>query len=131
LRRDWSDVANRKLNVWSHGATPAVGRRLSLPQVRASGRGNNPGAQAVWLGDITGDGLLPAEAYRKTANTSIPPSMLIKATMASSTPHAMARSMPPGRQTTFRSCPLASSSRRSHSPDVGPGQIDNFKTRIS
>ena len=73
-----ANVANRKLNVWSQGQTPAVEAQASA----AAGEtkrldGNNPWHQGkkVWLGEITGNGLfIPPKGgvYRKTENNNIP-----------------------------------------------------------
>ncbi|MGO7860192.1 LodA/GoxA family CTQ-dependent oxidase [Rhizobium ruizarguesonis] len=72
-----ASVANRKLYVWSRGATPAV-----LAQASATGgetkilEGDNPWrAGKVWLGHIRGDGLfIPPKGgvYRQTEDRVIP-----------------------------------------------------------
>jgi hypothetical protein len=79
LRATWTaSVANRKLNVWSDGATPAVEAQASAEAGETKRlEGNNPWREGkVWLGDITGEGLyIPpmGGVYRKTENNAIPP----------------------------------------------------------
>jgi hypothetical protein len=73
-----ASVANRKLNVWSHGATPVVAAQASATTGQTKRlEGDNPWRPGkVWLGDITGDGLfIPPKGgvYRKTPDTMIPP----------------------------------------------------------
>ena len=73
LSATWTaSVANRKLNVWSQGATPAVEAQASATAGETKRlEGNNPWRPGkVWLGEITGDGLfIPpmGGVYRKTA----------------------------------------------------------------
>jgi hypothetical protein len=73
-----ASVANRKLNVWSGGQTPAVEAKASATgNERKPLEGKNPWhvGKVVRLGEIGGDGLfIPAKGgvYRKTAETTIP-----------------------------------------------------------
>lgn len=79
LRATWTaNVANRKLNVWSGGATPVVTAQASATSGETKRlEGNNPWRSGkVWLGEITGNGLfIPPKggAYRKAQDTTIPP----------------------------------------------------------
>jgi hypothetical protein len=79
LRSKWTAaVANRKLHNWA-STTPIVAAQATASAgENARLEGPNPWrpAEKVWLGNITGDGLfIPPKggAYRKTANTEIPP----------------------------------------------------------
>ncbi len=73
-----ANVANRKLNVWSQGQTPAVEAQASAAAGETKRlEGNNPWHQGkkVCLGEITGNGLfIPPKGgvYRKTENNNIP-----------------------------------------------------------
>jgi hypothetical protein len=79
IRATWTaSVANRKLNVWSQGATPVVAAQASAAAGETKRlEGDNPWSEGkVWLGEITGNGLfIPPKggAYRKTPNNVIPP----------------------------------------------------------
>lgn len=79
LEATWTaSVANRKLNVWSDGATPIVAAQASAATGETQRlEGDNPWHQGkVWLGEITGDGLfIPPKggAYRKAEDRIIPP----------------------------------------------------------
>jgi L-lysine epsilon oxidase-like protein len=137
LRATWSaNVANRKLNVWSHGATPAVEAQASATAGESKRlEGNNPWRPGkVWLGDITGDGLfIPpmGGAYRKTANTSIPPygahqsdNGILDTTSDGSINVSLAGA---DNIPIVPACVIVAP--QDHSPDVGPGQIDNFQNK--
>lgn len=131
-----ANVANRKLNVWSQGATAAVEAQASAAAGETKRlEGNNPWRPGkVWLGEICGDGLfIPpmGGAYRKTENNAIPPygahrsdngvldttsdgSISVSLTGANNIPVVPA-------------CVIVAP--QDHSPDVGPGQIDNSQNK--
>jgi hypothetical protein len=137
LGATWTaSVANRKLNVWSNGATPAIEAQASATAGETKRlEGNNPWRPSkVWLGEITGDGLfIPpmGGVYRKTANNAIPPygahrsdngvldttsdgSISVTLTGADNIPVVPA-------------CVIVAP--QDHSPDVGPGQINNSQNK--
>ncbi|WFU44159.1 LodA/GoxA family CTQ-dependent oxidase [Bradyrhizobium sp. CB82] len=137
LRATWTaNVANRKLNVWSQGATPAVEAQASATAGESKRlEGNNPWRPGkVWLGDITGDGLfIPpmGGAYRKTANTSIPPygnhrkdNGILDTTSDGSINVSLAGA---NNIPVVPACVIVAP--QDHSPDVGPGQINNFQNK--
>jgi hypothetical protein len=78
LQATWTaSVANRKLNVWSNGATPVVAAQASASAGETKRlEGDNPWRPGkVWLGEIAGNGLfVPPKggAYRKTQANTIP-----------------------------------------------------------
>jgi hypothetical protein len=137
LGATWTaSVANRKLNVWSNGATPAIEAQASATAGETKRlEGNNPWRPSkVWLGEITGDGLfIPpmGGVYRKTANNAIPPygahrsdngvldttsdgSISVTLTGADNIPVVPA-------------CVIVAP--QDHSPDVGPWQINNSQNK--
>ncbi|AMA60160.1 LodA/GoxA family CTQ-dependent oxidase [Bradyrhizobium sp. CCGE-LA001] len=137
LRATWTaNVANRKLNVWSQGATPAVEAQASATAGESKRlEGDNPWRPGkVWLGDITGDGLfIPpmGGAYRKTADTSIPPygahrndNGILDTTSDGSINVSLAGA---GNIPIVPACVIVAP--QDHSPDVGPGQIDNLQNK--
>jgi hypothetical protein len=129
-----ASVANRKLNVWSAGATPAV-----AAQAAATGgetkrlEGDNPWREGkVWLGEITGDGLfIPPKGgvYRKTENNVIPPygshqrdNGVLDTTSDGSISVSLAGA---GDIPIVPACVIVAP--QDHSPDVNPGQINNSR----
>lgn len=138
LRATWTaNVANRKLNVWSQGATPVVEAGASATAGESKRlEGDDPWRPGgkVWLGDITGDGLfIPpmGGAYRETANTSIPPygnhrrdNGILDTTSDGSINVSLAGA---GDIPIVPACVIVAP--QDHSPDVGPGQIDNFQNK--
>jgi hypothetical protein len=79
LSATWTaSIANRKLNVWSGGATPVVAAQASATAGQTKRlEGDNPWRPGkVWLGDIAGNGLfIPPKGgvYRKSGTTVIRP----------------------------------------------------------
>jgi hypothetical protein len=137
LRATWTaNVANRKLNTWSQGGTPAIEAQASATGSESKRlEGDNPWrAGKVWLGDITGDGTFVPPmggAYRKTADTSIPPygnhksdNGILDTTSDGSINVSLAGA---NNIPVVPACVIVAP--QDHSPDVGPGQIDNFQNK--
>jgi len=131
-----ANVANRKLNTWSNGATPVVAAQASATGAD-TGRldGANPwAADKVWLGDIRGDGLFippTGGVYRKDANKTIPDysghardNGVLDTTCDGSISVALTNV---GARPIIPACVIVAP--QDHSPDVGPGQIDNFTNK--
>lgn len=129
----WSaNVANRKLNTWSQGATPVVEAQASASGAQSARlEGNNPWRPTkVWLGDITGDGLfIPPKGgvYRKTANSVIPPygaHQRDNGVLDTTSDGAISVAL-----TGIGAIPVIPAgiivAPQDHSPDVTPGDIDN------
>lgn len=131
-----ASVANRKLNVWSGGATPVVAAQASATAGETKRlEGDNPWRQGkVWLGEITGNGLfIPPKGgvYRKTPNTTIPPygshrsdNGVLDTTSDGSISVTLAGA---GDLPVLPACVVVAP--QDHSPDVNPEQIDNFRNR--
>jgi hypothetical protein len=131
-----ASVANRKLNVWSQGQTPAVEAQASATAGQTKRlEGDNPWRQGkVWLGDITGDGLfIPSKggAYRKTQSTVIPPygshhsdNGVLDTTCDGSISVSLAGA---GNLPVVPACVIVAP--QDHSPDVNPEQIDDTRNR--
>jgi hypothetical protein len=135
LSATWTaSVANRKLNVWSQGATPAVEAQASATAGETKRlEGNNPWREGkVWLGEITGDGLfIPpmGGVYRKTENTVIPPygahrsdNGVLDTTSDGSISVSLAGAddLP-----IVPACVIVAP--QDHSPDVNPEQVNNSR----
>ena len=127
-------VANRKLNVWSRGATPVVAAEASATtgQTRRL-EGNNPWREGkVWLGEIAGNGLfIPPKGgvYRKTAQTVIPPygshqsdNGVLDTTSDGSISVTLTGA---GNLPIIPACVIVAP--QDHSPDVNPEHIDNAR----
>lgn len=127
-----ASVANRKLNVWSQGQTPAVEARASAAAGETKRlEGKNPWHQdkIVWLGDIAGDGLfIPPKGgvYRKDQNTKIPgydghaqDNGILDTTSDGSISVALTGA---GDLPVVPACVIVAP--QDHSPDVGPGQLN-------
>jgi L-lysine epsilon oxidase-like protein len=127
-----ASVANRKLNVWSQGQTPAVEARASAAAGETKRlEGKNPWHQdrVVWLGDITGNGLfIPPKGgvYRKTQNTGIPgydghaqDNGILDTTSDGSISVSLAGA---GNLPVVPACVIVAP--QDHSPDVGPEQLN-------
>jgi hypothetical protein len=135
LSATWTaSVANRKLNVWSQGSTPAVEAQASAAAGETKRlEGNNPWRQGkVWLGEITGDGLfIPpfGGVYRKTENSVIPPygshrsdNGVLDTTSDGSISVSLAGA---GNLPVVPACVIVAP--QDHSPDVNPEQINNSR----
>lgn len=135
LRATWTaSVANRKLNVWSGGQTPAVEAQASATAGETKRlEGDNPWRQGkVWLGEITGNGLfIPPKGgvYRKTQNNVIPPygshqsdNGVLDTTCDGSISVSLAGA---GNLPIVPACVIVAP--QDHSPDVNPEQINNFR----
>ena len=133
LRATWTaSVANRKLNVWSEGATPVVEATASATAGETKRlEGDNPWRQGkVWLGEITGNGLfIPPKGgvYRKTQNNAIPPygshrrdNGVLDTTCDGSISVSLAGA---GNLPIVPACVIVAP--QDHSPDVNPEQINN------
>jgi hypothetical protein len=127
-----ANVANRKLNVWSQGNTPAVEAQTSASAGQTKRlEGNNPwhAGKKVWLGDITGDGLfVPPKGgvYRKAQNTVIPgyeahdeDNGILDTTCDGSISVSLTGA---GNLAVVPACVIVAP--QDHSPDVGPGQLN-------
>jgi hypothetical protein len=137
LRATWTaSVANRKLNNWSGGATPAVEAQASAGLGETTRlEGNNPWRPGkVWLGVITGDGLfIPPKggAYRKTSDTEIPPygnhrrdNGILDTTSDGSVSVNLDGA---GAIPVVPACIIVAPQK--HSPDVNPGDVDNERNK--
>jgi hypothetical protein len=137
LSATWTaDIANRKLATWSHGATPAVEAKATAAAGESKRlEGDNPWRPGkVWLGEITGDGLfIPpmGGAYRKTENNVIPPygahrkdNGVLDTTSDGSISASLTGA---GNIPVIPACVIVAP--QDHSPDVGPGQIDNSQNK--
>lgn len=135
LRATWTArVANRKLNVWSGGATPVVAAQASATADETKRlEGDNPWRQGkVWLGEITGNGLyIPPKGgvYRKTQNNAIPPygqhqsdNGVLDTTCDGSISVSLAGA---GNLPIVPACVIVAP--QDHSPDVNPEQINNSR----
>ncbi len=135
LSATWTaSVANRKLNVWSQGATPAVEAQASATAGETKRlEGNNPWREGkVWLGEITGDGLfIPpmGGVYRKTENTVIPPygahrsdNGVLDTTSDGSISVSLAGA---DNVPIVPACVIVAP--QDHSPDVNPEQVNNSR----
>jgi hypothetical protein len=127
-----ASVANRKLDVWSHGQTPAVEARASAAAGETKRlEGKNPWHQnkVVWLGDISGNGLFKPPkggVYRKTQNTKIPgyeghaqDNGILDTTSDGSISVGLAGA---GNLPVVPACVIVTP--QDHSPDVGPEQLN-------
>ena len=127
-----ASVANRKLNVWSQGQTPAVEARASATAGETKRlEGDNPWhpGKVVWLGNITGNGLfVPPKGgvYRKTQNTKIPgydghdqDNGILDTTSDGSISVSLAGA---GNLPVVPACVIVAP--QDHSPDVGPAQLN-------
>ena len=129
LSATWTaNVANRKLNVWSNGVTPAVEAQASATAGETKRlEGNNPWRPGkVWLGEITGDGLfIPpmGGAYRKTEDTVIPPYGAHRSdngALDTTSDGSISVSLTgAGNIPVVPACVIVAP--QDHSPDVGPG----------
>ena len=135
LSATWTaSVANRKLNVWSNGATPAVEAQASAAAGETKRlEGNNPWRPGkVWLGEITGDGVfIPpfGGVYRKTANNVIPPygshrsdNGVLDTTSDGSISVSLAGA---GNLPVVPACVIVAP--QDHSPDVNPEHVNNSR----
>ena len=137
LSATWTaNVANRKLNVWSNGETPAVEAKASAAAGETKRlEGDNPWRLGkVWLGEICGDGLfIPpmGGAYRKTEANAIPPygshrsdNGVLDTTSDGSISVSLTGA---GNIPVVPACVIVAP--QDHSPDVGPGQVDNSQNK--
>lgn len=135
LRATWTaSVANRKLNAWSGGQTPAVEAQASATAGETKRlEGDNPWRQGkVWLGEITGNGVfIPPKGgvYRKSQNNVIPPygqhqsdNGVLDTTCDGSISVSLAGA---GNLPIVPACVIVAP--QDHSPDVNPEQINNFR----
>ena len=136
LRATWTaSVANRKLNVWSGGATPVVAAQASATAGETKRlEGDNPFRQGkVWLGDIAGNGLfIPPKGgvYRKTESHIIPPYGTANVNhekdngvLDTTSDGSISVSLSGTALPIVPACVIVAP--QDHSPDVGPGQINN------
>lgn len=135
LQATWTaSVANRKLNVWSGGATPVVEAQASASAGETKRlEGNNPWRPGkVWLGEIRGNGLfVPPKGgvYRKTQTTVIPRYGAHESdngVLDTTSDGAISVSLAGAGVADLQIVPACVIvSPQDHSPDVNPGNFDS------
>jgi hypothetical protein len=139
LRATWTaSVANRKLNVWSQGATPVVAAQASAaPGETKRLEGDNPWRPGkVWLGEIAGNGLfIPPKggAYRKAEDKVMPPfgggnQRRDNGVLDTTSDGSISVSLDgAGDIPIIPACVIVAP--QDHSPDVNPEHIDDFRNQ--
>ena len=135
LRATWTaSMANRKLNVWSQGATPVVAAEASAVAGETKRlEGDNPWRPGkVWLGEITGNGLfIPPKSgvYRQAEDKAIPPYGAHRrdnGVMDTTSDGAISVSLEGAANLPIiPACVVVAP--QDHSPDVNPEHIDNAR----
>lgn len=135
LQASWTaSIANRKNHNWNPN-TPAVEAQATAEgEENKRLEGANPwrAADKVWLGNITGEGLfIPPKggAYRKTANTKIPPYIegynQDKDVLDTTSDGSISVNLEgPSDLSVVPACVVVAP--QDHSPDVYAGDIEDF-----